>query len=99
MEKAANCGVKDTTYHYDQVFTGSENTITRAVIMLGEIINEDMKRLKCSAFILHILGAIFKMVELCRSKRFKFPVKKKKESILTPSRQGIPPKKVVLLCE
>lgn len=97
MEKAANCVVKDTTYHYNQVFTGSENTITRAVIMLGEIINKDMKRLKCLAFILHILGPIFKMVELCRSKRFKFPIKKK--SIPTPSRQGIPSKKVVLLCE
>lgn len=47
--------------------------------MLGEIINKDVKRLKCSAFSLHILGTIFKMVELRRSKGFKFPVEKKKK--------------------
>lgn len=58
--------------------------------MLGEIINKDVKGLKCSAFILHISGPIFKMVELCRSKRFKFPVKKRKYT--TPIKARYTPK-------
>lgn len=64
--------------------------------MLGEI-NKDVKRLKCSALIIHVVGPVFKMVGLCRSKRFRFSLTR--ESILPLSRQGIPPKKVVLLCQ
>lgn len=36
--------------------------------MLGEIVNKDMKKLKCSAFILCILGPILKMVNLVEAK-------------------------------